>query len=182
MLPAWRSNLLRQQCKRYSASSERLDTIGSLSGRSASPLFGLCDRKSSRGTLMAKRPIGGCRCGRVRYECAADSIAMSFCYCRDCQMSSGSAFGSFVLIPPGTMRLRSGQPKRYAVKTDSGRTLTREFCAECGSPLFAWTEYIIAVSASRLDVPSRVSQKIRLFHPPAESLPTGLNSVGAWRR
>ena len=112
---------------------------------------------------MAKHLSGGCRCGRVRYECAADSIAMSFCYCRDCQMSSGSAFGSFVLIPPGTMQLRSGQPKRYAVKTDSGRTLTREFCAECGSPLFAWTENIFAVTAASLDEPAGLQPSIAIW-------------------
>jgi hypothetical protein len=112
---------------------------------------------------MATRATGGCRCGTVRYECTADSIAMSFCYCRDCQRSSGSAFGSFVLIPPGSLQLKNGQPKRYAAKTDSGRTLTREFCVECGSPLFAWTENIFAVTAASLDDPAGVQPSMAIW-------------------
>jgi len=112
---------------------------------------------------MATRNTGGCRCGNVRYECTADPILMFFCYCRDCQMGSGSAFGSFVLIPPGTMRLLIGQTKRYAVKTDSGRTLTKEFCAECGSPLFSSTENIFAITAASLDDPSGLQPSIAIW-------------------
>lgn len=128
----------------------------------------LCERlinhlKLFWGISMAAHPTGGCRCGAVRYECTADFIAMSFCYCRDCQRLSGSAFGSFVLIPPGSMRLKQGQPRRYAAKTDSGRLMTREFCAECGSPLFAWTENIFAVTAASFDESSALQPSIAIW-------------------
>jgi hypothetical protein len=112
---------------------------------------------------MAIYPTGGCRCGSIRYECAADFIAMSFCYCRDCQRLSGSAFGTFVLIPPGSMRLQKGQPRRHAGMTDDGRLMTREFCGECGSPLFAWTENIFAITAGSLDEPSVLKPSMAIW-------------------
>jgi hypothetical protein len=112
---------------------------------------------------MAINPTGGCRCGTVRYECIADFIAMSFCYCRDCQRLSGSAFGSFVLIPPGSMRLQEGRPRRYAAPTDDGRLMTREFCGECGSPLFAWTDNIFAIVAGSLDDPSMLQPSMAIW-------------------
>jgi len=112
---------------------------------------------------MAKRPTGGCKCGAVRYECTAEPILMSFCYCRDCQLGSGSAFGSFVLVPPRSMRLISGRTKRYAFKTDSGRTMTKEFCPECGTPLFSSTENIFAIAAASLDEPSGLKPSIAIW-------------------
>ena len=33
---------------------------------------------------MALQVEGGCRCRLVRYECVADPIAVTLCYCRDC--------------------------------------------------------------------------------------------------
>ena len=118
---------------------------------------------------MAIHPTGGCRCGIVRYECTAEFIAMSFCYCRDCQRISGSAFGSFVLIPPGSMRLQKGQPRRYAATTDSGRLMTREFCGDCGSPLFARTDNIFGIAAGSLDEPSVLQPSMAIWLDSAQS-------------
>ena len=38
---------------------------------------------------MATRFTGGCICGGVRYECAADSIAMGNCDCHNARRASG---------------------------------------------------------------------------------------------
>jgi hypothetical protein len=118
---------------------------------------------------MAIHPTGGCRCGTVRYECTADFIIMSLCYCRDCQRLSGSAFGSFVLIPPGSMRLKKGQPRHYTAETDSGRLMTREFCGDCGSPLFVWTDNIFGIAAGSLDEPSVLQPSMAIWLDSAQS-------------
>jgi hypothetical protein len=51
----------------------------------------------------------------VRYERTADFIAMSFCYCRDCQRLSGSAFGSFILRQPAFLGLRNDKDPRESI-------------------------------------------------------------------
>jgi hypothetical protein len=112
---------------------------------------------------MAALTTGGCRCGTVRYECTADFIATTLCYCRDCQRSSGSAVGCFVLIPPEGMLRRSGSTTCYTVQNDSGRTITREFCGECGSPLFAWTKNIFAVTAASFDNPAGIMPSMAIW-------------------
>jgi hypothetical protein len=56
-----------------------------------------------------------------------------------------------------------GDPKRYDTRGDSGNTVTRRFCAECGAPLFSTNSGLPGlafVRASSLDDPS-------LFKPSA---------------
>ncbi|MSQ64164.1 MAG: hypothetical protein EXR33_10110 [Betaproteobacteria bacterium] len=36
--------------------------------------------------------------------------------------------------------MTQGTPKRYAAKADSGRTLLRFFCGDCGSPIYSQRE------------------------------------------
>ena len=80
--------------------------------------------------------LGGCACGKVRYECTEKPLVQLICHCRDCQRASGSAFGAFVFVPSD--RLATGAAMRYHdVKAESGRTLRRQFCGECGSPVSA---------------------------------------------
>jgi hypothetical protein len=43
---------------------------------------------------------GGCACGAVRYECAAEPFMALNCHCRDCQRASGSAYASGCSSPP----------------------------------------------------------------------------------
>ena len=50
--------------------------------------------------------------------------------------------------------LITGKTKSYSSKTDSGSTITRSFCPECGSPLFGTltnNDNIIGVSAGTMD-------------------------------
>jgi len=39
---------------------------------------------------------GGCACGAIRYECAAEPLYMVNCECRDCQRATGSAYCAVV--------------------------------------------------------------------------------------
>jgi hypothetical protein len=51
-------------------------------------------------------------------------------------------------------KITQGTPKRYAVKADSGRTLYRFFCADCGSPIYSQRETnpgMVTVRAGTLD-------------------------------
>ena len=80
---------------------------------------------------------GGCRCGAIRYEVSAEPIAVMNCHCRDCQYASGGGFSTVVVVPAASFRLTKGAPTRFSVQGDSGKDITRSFCAKCGTPIFS---------------------------------------------
>jgi len=83
---------------------------------------------------------GGCMCGAVRYECTADPGNASYCHCDDCRKATGGPYTVGVLARAADLRIVSGQVKGYTTIADSGRKITREFCPNCGSPLFTRAE------------------------------------------
>jgi hypothetical protein len=105
---------------------------------------------------MTTRFTGGCICGGVRYECAADPIAMGNCHCRDCQRASGSAYAPALLVPASAVSI-TGEVKYYDVTGDSGSIVQRGFCPNCGARLFgkaAAAAGIIDIMVGSLDDPS----------------------------
>src|SRR5262245_65660107 len=79
---------------------------------------------------------GGCQCGAVRYQLAAEPVALYVCHCRECQKQSASAFGISVITPRDGFRLTRGTPKLWSRSTDSGNQLECAFCPDCGSRLW----------------------------------------------
>jgi hypothetical protein len=80
---------------------------------------------------------GGCACGAIRYECSAAPLRMVNCHCRDCQLAGGSAYAPTVVVPRAALVLTKGQPAVFEKPADSGNIVRREFCARCGTPLYA---------------------------------------------
>lgn len=106
---------------------------------------------------MAAPFTGGCACGAVRYECTAEPLGSINCHCRDCQRASGTAYASVLRVPAASFRVIKGEARFYSVKADSGNTVSRGFCAECGSPLFSRLSGmpdVVGVRAGSLDDPS----------------------------
>jgi hypothetical protein len=99
---------------------------------------------------------GGCLCGAIRYEVSAEPFAVMNCHCRDCQYTSGGGFSTVAVVPAAAFKLTKGKPKRFTVKGDSGRDVTRSFCENCGSPVFSEPPggQIMVVKAATLDDPS----------------------------
>src|SRR5262245_51991636 len=89
---------------------------------------------STRGESLT----GGCFCGAIRYEADTEPLMMVACHCRDCQKSIGGAYFPAVAVPATVLRVQ-GDPRTYAAKGDSGSTVTRAFCGQCGTSLWAWT-------------------------------------------
>jgi hypothetical protein len=54
---------------------------------------------------------GSCLCGAIRYAIGVPVTELRACHCKSCQKISG-----------------------YTAIADSGRTLHRYFCADCGAP------------------------------------------------
>ena len=99
---------------------------------------------------------GGCLCGQVRYVIEGDPAASMVCHCSHCQKQSGSAFSTIIGVPENQVSI-SGEPVTYRDNGESGRSVERQFCGTCGSPLFSRVEVspgMLWVKAGTLDDPS----------------------------
>ena len=85
---------------------------------------------------MTQTLTGGCLCGAIRYTGSVPITELRACHCRDCQKASGAGGSVNAVIPRSALDITQGNPKRYAVTADSGRTLYRYFCGDCGSPIY----------------------------------------------
>ena len=100
---------------------------------------------------------GGCACGAVRYECGAAPLRMVNCHCRDCQLASGGAYSPTAIASREAFKLTKGETAVFEKIAESGNTAYREFCAFCGTPLFASSsggKALIGIKAASLDDPS----------------------------
>lgn len=107
---------------------------------------------------------GGCLCGKVRYT-GKDAVMSVLCNCTHCQKISGSAFSTNVLVADANFTL-NGATKAYRDKGDSGKSLERHFCPECGSSLFTRAEALpnlTIVKAGTLDDPSWVQPVSQIY-------------------
>jgi len=95
---------------------------------------------------------GGCLCGAIRYEVNADPLMCVACHCKNCQRQAGSALSIIVGIPEDAIDI-TGEVKTYNDTGDSGATVRRQFCGECGSPLFSRLEQpgLMFIKAGTLD-------------------------------
>src|SRR5919206_3459002 len=80
---------------------------------------------------------GSCLCGAVRYTINADVSELRACHCTHCQKSSGAGGSVNAVLSASAFNLTQGTPKRFDCKADSGRTLYRYFCGDCGSPIYS---------------------------------------------
>ncbi len=111
---------------------------------------------------------GGCACGAIRYECSADPLIALNCHCRDCQRASGSAYAALLDVPVAAFTLTKGNLKYHRVMGESGNTLDRGFCPECGSPVLiqgqrASSLGLIVLWAASLDDPSWFRPTMDIF-------------------
>lgn len=93
---------------------------------------------------------GGCLCGAIRYTVSVPITELRVCHCRDCQKHTGTGGSVNAMVKTDTIKITQGTSKRYTVTADSGRTLHRFFCGDCGSPLFSRRELTPENTALRI--------------------------------
>ena len=79
---------------------------------------------------------GDCLCGQVRYSANAGPAFVGVCNCTYCQKQTGSAFSVLVGISKSAMFVQ-GRVKTFNDTGDSGQPVERNFCPECGSPIYS---------------------------------------------
>jgi hypothetical protein len=122
---------------------------------------------------MTSPITGGCLCGAIRYTLSAPITGLRACHCTHCQKSSGTGASVNAVVPGAAFAITQGTPKRYDDKADSGRTLCRYFCGDCGSPIYSHRE----ISPERV-----VVRMGSLDHPPAAKIASNIwtKSARAW--
>ncbi len=103
---------------------------------------------------MSTTATGSCLCGAVAYEVSQPIQDVIACHCTDCQKATGSGASHNLVVKTENLRVTRGEPRAFDKTVDSGRILTRFFCADCGSPLFArrnTSPEITVIKAGTLD-------------------------------
>jgi len=86
---------------------------------------------------------GSCLCRAVRYRSDAEPAMVAVCHCDNCQRQSGTALSIIVGVPAGSIRFEGEESLgTYADRADSGRSVNRRFCKNCGSPIVSLVEMI----------------------------------------
>ena len=107
---------------------------------------------------------GGCLCGQIRYRITAEPAVSRICWCRDCQHISSNGTVN-VLVASSSIEV-TGMVSAYLKVADSGSTVTRRFCAACGSQLFADSTGrpgLTVVRVGTLDDPSSVRPSANIW-------------------
>lgn len=105
---------------------------------------------------------GGCLCGTIRFTLAAAPGPLLVCHCTHCQKAGGAGASFNTVVPAAAVQVLQGRPRVFAQVVDSGNTLQRHFCADCGSPLWSL----------RAHQPERLVLKMGALDPvPGEAAP-----------
>lgn len=118
---------------------------------------------------------GRCFCGQVAFTVDADPVGARACWCRDCQyIASGSATVN-VLFPESAVSY-SGNVSKIERIADSGNTVERGFCPQCGSQMYSRTVnptgMPIRVRAGTLDDPELMAPSALIWVESAPSWAT----------
>ena len=76
---------------------------------------------------------GTCLCGQIRYKAVAAPLFQA--HCQDCRRNGGSAFAALVFVPIESLNWQ-GETHSFCHNSDSGNTMTKHFCSNCGSQMF----------------------------------------------
>ena len=81
-----------------------------------------------------------CACGAVTVQFAGKVLSMFMCSCEDCQRATGTGHSAIVLALQNSVTVK-GETRSFARLAHSGATLTRTFCPNCGTPLYAQSSH-----------------------------------------
>jgi hypothetical protein len=109
---------------------------------------------------------GGCLCGSVRYESAAEAVMSAVCHCTHCQKQSGSAFSTNVLVPAAAFTVTTRTLVTFNDVGDSGMAVKRHFCSCCGSSVYTELDAnpdVVVIKAGTLDDPAWVKPQVHMW-------------------
>ena len=109
---------------------------------------------------------GHCLCGAISYKSEAEPIITGICHCADCRRSTGTAFSVIVGVGLEDVEV-TGTPKVYeTMGEDRGAPAFRNFCGECGSPVFSIlgdADDVMWIKAGTLDDASWIEPELEAW-------------------
>jgi hypothetical protein len=114
---------------------------------------------------------GTCLCGAVRYEASAEPVFSGHCFCCDCQKETGGGHLTIAAVPDATVTI-SGPTLTFTKTGDSGQSIVRTFCTQCGSTLFSRPQAMAGVTllrAGTLENPSQITPAMSIYVSRAHS-------------
>lgn len=118
---------------------------------------------------MAKKYAAQCACGAVTFAFDKDPDFIGSGHCLDCKRAAGGEMAAFFGVPQDDLTLLSGSPKADRYVGDSGKTLDRNFCPDCGSWPFSSNlgcfPSLVFVILGSLDRLEPVTARLEMFTP-----------------
>ncbi|MCF8709714.1 GFA family protein [Rhizorhapis sp. SPR117] len=109
---------------------------------------------------------GGCLCGAVRFTVDAEKpMAVRTCWCRLCQYLGAGTATVNACFPAEALSVR-GAVRWHANTADSGNSMQRGFCPQCGTPLFSNAEsrpHLTFIRAGALDNPNLAAPEATIW-------------------
>jgi hypothetical protein len=107
----------------------------------------------------------------VRYSANTEPAFVGVCHCTDCQKFTGSAFSVIVAVPKQALTIE-GKLATYSKAGDTGKTIERRFCPECGSSIADEASAlpdVVMLSTGTLDDASWVKPGAEIYCDSAQS-------------
>ena len=95
----------------------------------------ICSEKTKTRKNMESR-TGRCLCGDITYSVEGTPARQGHCHCLDCKKALGASFATIAFFKEEQFTLHSGSPQAFQHQSESGNTMTKEFCPKCGSTVF----------------------------------------------
>lgn len=112
---------------------------------------------------------GQCLCGAVKFTLTAEPLGTRLCWCRDCQHIAAN--GTVNMVVAAEALQLSGETRAYQSVADSGNQMSRHFCPQCGTHVFASSSarpQFRVVRVGTLDDPGSVAPSANIW---ADSAP-----------
>lgn len=107
---------------------------------------------------------GKCLCGAVEFTLRADPLVVRVCWCRDCQHLAAN--GTVNMLVATESLSVSGALSEHSKKANSGNEITRQFCPNCGTHLFARSDarpQFRVVRVGNLEDPSSIRPDMNIW-------------------
>ena len=82
---------------------------------------------------------GKCLCGAIEVSLSEAPDQIIACHCTSCQRTTGGGASYNIIKPDESAKLTKGSTKAFHETADSGNSLERHFCGDCGSPIYSVT-------------------------------------------
>lgn len=108
---------------------------------------------------------GRCLCGACAYEIVGEPVVVAHCHCLDCQRGSGAGHSTGAMFAEDGVQ-STGPIATFELASEVGSTVTRLFCAQCGSPLFGHNTGMpgfMTVTLGTLDEPDSLTPQVAIF-------------------